>query len=41
MRILLVEDDLLLGDGIKSGLTEFGYTIDWVTDGKTRSRYSE
>jgi two-component system response regulator QseB len=34
MRILLVEDDNLLGDGIRSGLSEFGYTIDWMTDGQ-------
>lgn len=33
MRILLVEDDQLLGDGIKKGLHQFGYTVDWVTDG--------
>ena len=34
MRLLLVEDDTLLGDGIKNGLSEFGYTIDWMTDGQ-------
>ncbi len=35
MRILLVEDDPLLGDGIKTGLTESGYSVDWVEDGVT------
>ncbi len=34
MRVLLVEDDELLGDGIRNGLTHYGHTIDWVKDGK-------
>ncbi len=34
MRILLVEDDELLGDGIRSGLKHYGHTIDWVKDGQ-------
>ncbi|MCD1126867.1 response regulator [Jinshanibacter sp. LJY008] len=33
MRILLVEDDELIGDGIQVGLTECGFTIDWFNDG--------
>ncbi|WON77888.1 quorum sensing response regulator transcription factor QseB [Serratia sp. UGAL515B_01] len=33
MRILLIEDDKLIGDGIKAGLTKLGFTIDWFTDG--------
>jgi two-component system response regulator QseB len=33
MRLLLVEDDPLLGDGIRAGLQTHGYTIDWVQDG--------
>jgi len=33
MRILLVEDDELLGDGIRTGLKHYGYTVDWVKDG--------
>lgn len=33
MRLLLIEDDLLVGDGIKAGLTRQGFSIDWVTDG--------
>jgi len=33
MRILIVEDDELLGDGIQAGLTQDGYTVDWVMDG--------
>jgi DNA-binding response OmpR family regulator len=33
MRILLVEDDALLGDGIRAGLEQAGFVVDWVTDG--------
>lgn len=33
MRILLVEDDALLGDGLKVGLQQSGYAVDWVQDG--------
>lgn len=34
MRILLVEDDEILGDGIVAGLREFSCTSDWLKDGK-------
>ncbi|MFL0799473.1 MAG: response regulator [Agarilytica sp.] len=34
MRILLVEDDELLAEGIKSALTHFKYSIDWVETGQ-------
>ncbi len=34
MRLLLVEDDEILGDGLKAGLSMEGYAVDWVTDGK-------
>lgn len=33
MRLLLVEDDELLGDGLSVGLTQNGYTVDWLKDG--------
>jgi len=33
MRLLLVEDDMILGDGLKTGLEMDGYAVDWVTDG--------
>lgn len=33
MRLLLAEDDRLLGDGIRAGLVAEGYAVDWVTDG--------
>ena len=34
MRVLLVEDDEFLGDGIKTGLKHYGHTVDWVKDGR-------
>ncbi|MCB1762895.1 MAG: response regulator [Gammaproteobacteria bacterium] len=34
MRLLLVEDDELLGSAVYSGLTHAGYTVDWLRDGK-------
>lgn len=35
MRILLVEDDALLGDGIRAGLKLADYAVDWVRDGES------
>lgn len=35
MRLLLVEDDDLLGDAVKAGLTQFGYVVDWLKDGES------
>ena len=35
MRLLLVEDDPLLGDGIQAGLRQAGFTVDWVQDGRS------
>src|SRR2546427_2328191 len=34
MRLLLVEDDALIGSGLQQGLRREGYTVDWVQDGK-------
>ncbi len=34
MRILLAEDDTLLGDGIRAGLKLANYAVDWVQDGR-------
>ncbi|GGI80642.1 response regulator [Legionella impletisoli] len=34
MRLLLIEDDELLGDAVKTGLTQFGYVVDWLKDGE-------
>ena len=35
MRILLIEDDPLIGDGIVVGLGRMGFVVDWFTDGET------
>jgi two-component system, OmpR family, response regulator QseB len=34
MRLLLVEDDEILGDGLVAGLKMEGYAVDWLTTGK-------
>ncbi|MFZ2267501.1 MAG: response regulator transcription factor [Azonexus sp.] len=34
MRILLVEDDPQLGDGLTVGLRQAGFAVDWVRDGQ-------
>ena len=34
MRILLAEDDTLLGDGLRAGLRQLGFLVDWVRDGE-------
>ena len=31
MRLLLVEDDVMVASGIKLGLTDAGYAVDWVS----------
>lgn len=33
-RILLVEDDAPLGEGVKSGLEDEGHVVEWVRDGR-------
>lgn len=38
MRILLVEDDPLLGDGLRAGLQQRGFQVDWVRDGVAAER---
>ncbi len=35
MRILLVEDDELLGDGLQAGLRHCGFQADWLRDGES------
>jgi DNA-binding response OmpR family regulator len=35
MRLLLVEDDPMVGESIRDGLGQEGYTVDWVRDGKS------
>jgi two-component system OmpR family response regulator/two-component system response regulator QseB len=38
MRILLVEDDPMLGDGLRAGLRQLGFQVDWVRDGEAAER---
>ncbi len=38
MRILLVEDDPMLGDGLRAGLRQSGFLVDWVHDGHAAER---
>ena len=33
MRVLLVEDDMLIGNGLKMGLPGLGFAVDWFRDG--------
>lgn len=34
MRLLLVEDDSMIGDSVRLGLRQDGFTVDWVRDGR-------
>ncbi|TXI66149.1 MAG: response regulator [Limnohabitans sp.] len=38
MRVLLAEDDELLGSGLKLGLQQQGWQVDWVRDGLAAER---
>ena len=32
MRLLLVEDDAMIGEAVRTGLRQDGFTVDWVRD---------
>jgi two-component system, OmpR family, response regulator QseB len=34
MRILLIEDDAMIGNAVRKGLSQAGFAVDWVTDGR-------
>ena len=34
MRLLLVEDDPMIGRAVRAGLLDAGFAVDWVTDGR-------
>jgi two-component system, OmpR family, response regulator QseB len=34
MRILLIEDDSMIGGAVRTGLVEAGFSVDWVQDGR-------
>ncbi|CAB3959276.1 response regulator transcription factor [Achromobacter piechaudii] len=35
MRVLLVEDDLMIGDAVQGALKDAAYAVDWVRDGQS------
>lgn len=35
MRLLLIEDDSMIGDNLDEGLRSEGYAVDWVRDGRS------
>ena len=41
MRVLLIEDDEILGDGLKAGIEQTGWVVDWVRDGDAAQRAFE
>ena len=41
MRILLVEDDLMIGEAVSVALRDAAYAVDWVKDGATADRVLE
>lgn len=38
MRLLLVEDDQMIGAAMRQGLSDSGFTVDWVSDGPSAER---
>ena len=38
MRLLLVEDDAMIGEAIRAGLKRDGFAVDWVRDGDSADR---
>ncbi len=38
MRLLLVEDDAMIGEAIRAGLRREGFAVDWVYDGESASQ---
>ena len=37
MRLLLAEDDAMIGEAVRAGLRRDGFTVDWVRDGTAAS----
>ena len=35
MRVLVIEDDLLLGDALQAGLRGNGFAVEWLRDGES------
>lgn len=41
MRILLIEDDRMIGTAVQQALRDAAYAVDWVTDGETAIHAAE
>ena len=41
MRILLIEDDQMIGEAVSVALKDAAYAVDWITDGLTASSVLE
>ncbi|HKJ77167.1 MAG TPA: response regulator [Gammaproteobacteria bacterium] len=41
MRLLLVEDDEMLGGAVRAGIAQEGYAVDWLRDGRAACRALE
>jgi DNA-binding response OmpR family regulator len=35
MRVLLVEDDTMIAEGLQTGLRQHGFAVDWMQDGRS------
>ena len=38
MRLLLIEDDTVIGSALRQGLSDAGFSVDWVMDGHAAGR---
>src|ERR1700716_3899722 len=41
MRVLLIEDDKMVGAAVEQALRDAAYAVDWVTDGETAIHAAE
>jgi len=41
MRVLLIEDDRMIGAAVEQALKDAAYAVDWVTDGATAIHAAE
>src|SRR6202022_4155327 len=41
MRVLLIEDDRMVGAAVQQALKDAAYAVDWVTDGETPVKSAE
>jgi len=41
MRVLLIEDDRMIGSAVQQALRDAAYAVDWVTDGEAAVHAAE